>query len=116
MKICHYNEGLAGAVVGEKLYPIGDVLMKAGHLKPGYTMLEVIERLANEPAAMKLARFATQTCSSLPLAQARLLAPLLDPPAIWAAAATYKAHQAETRETTGSADRSTLSKETPMTE
>ena len=41
MKICHYNEGLAGAVVGEKLYPIGDVLMKAGHLKPGHTMLEV---------------------------------------------------------------------------
>src|SRR5437762_7758215 len=44
-------------------YPIGDVLMKAGHLKPGHTMLEVIERLANEPAAMKLARFATQTGS-----------------------------------------------------
>ncbi len=116
MKICHYNEGLAGAVVGEKLYPIGDALMKAGHLKPGDTMLEVIERLANEPAAMKLARFATQTGSSLPLAQARLLAPILDPPAIWAAAANYKAHQAEMREKMGSSDRSSLSKDELMAE
>src|SRR5207245_11510510 len=116
MKICHYNEGLAGAVVGEKLYPIGDALMKAGHLKPGHSMLEVVERLANEPAAMKLARFATQTGSSLALAQARLLAPLLDPPAIWAAAANYKAHQAEMREKMGSSDRTGLSKDELMAE
>src|SRR3989475_10167582 len=116
MKICHYNEGLAGAVVGEKLYPIGDALMKAGHLKPGHTMLEVIERLANEPAAMKLARFAAQTGSSVPLAQVKLLAPLLDPPAIWAAAANYKAHQAEMREKMGSSDRSDLSKDELMAE
>src|SRR3989442_6345843 len=114
MKICHYNEGLAGAVVGEKLYPIGDVLMKAGHLKPGHTMLEVIERLANEPAAMKLARFATQTGSSLPLAQARLLAPLLDPPAIWSAAANYKSHHAEMREKIRYSDRSTPSNDQLM--
>jgi len=32
--------------------------MQAGHLKPGHSMLEVIERLANEPAAMKCVRFA----------------------------------------------------------
>ena len=81
MKICHYNEGLAGAVFGEKLYPIGDALMQAGHLKPGHSMLEVIERLANEPAAMKCVRFAVQSGSSLPLAQAKLLAPILNPPA-----------------------------------
>src|SRR5258706_7972513 len=79
MKICHYNEGLAGAVVGEKLYPIGDVLMKAGHLKPGHTMLEAIGILANEPAAMKLARFAVQTGSSVSLASVKLLAPILNP-------------------------------------
>src|SRR5439155_1513290 len=116
MKICHYNEGLAGAVVGEKLYPIGDALMKAGHLKPGYTMLEVIERLANEPAAMKLARFATQTGSFLPLVQARLLAPLLDPPATWAEASYYKAQQSEMREKLVSSYRSTLSKDALMAE
>ena len=95
MRICHYNEGLAGVVVGEKVFPIGDALTKAGHMKPGHTMLEVIERLANEPAAMKCVRFAAQSGSSVPLAQAKLLAPILNPPAIWAAAANYKAHQAE---------------------
>jgi len=58
-------------------------------------MLEVIERLANEPRRMKCVRFAVQSGSSLPLAQAKLLAPILNPPAIWAAAANYKAHQAE---------------------
>src|SRR3989442_6076596 len=116
MKICHYNEGLAGAVVGEKLYPIGDALMKAGHLKPGHTMLEVIERLANEPAAMKLARFAAQTGSSVPLAQVKLLAPILNPPAIWAAAANYKAPEAEMRKKVASSDRSTLSRDELMAE
>ena len=94
MKICQYNEGLAGAVVGEKLYPIGEALTRAGHLKPGYTMLEAIGMLANEPAAMKLARFAVQTGSSVPLSSVKLLAPIFNPPAIWAAAANYKAHQA----------------------
>src|SRR5256886_8458552 len=116
MKICHYNEGLAGVGVGQKLYPIGDALMKAGHLKPGYSMLEVIERLANEPAATKCARLAAQPGSSVALAQAKLLAPLLDPPAIWAAAANYKAHQAEMREKMGSSDRSNLSKDELMAE
>ncbi len=116
MKICQYNEGLAGAVSGEKLYPIGDALIQAGHLKPGHSMLEVIERLANEPAAMKCARFAVQSGSSLPLAQAKLLAPILNPPAIWAAAANYKAHQAEMREKMGSSDRSSLSKDELMAE
>jgi 2-keto-4-pentenoate hydratase/2-oxohepta-3-ene-1,7-dioic acid hydratase in catechol pathway len=116
MKICHYNEGLAGAVVGEELFPIGDALIQAGHLKPGHSMLEVIERLANEPAAMKCARFALQSASFLPLAQARLLAPILNPPAIWAAAANYKAHQAEMREKMGSSDRANLSKDELMAE
>ena len=116
MKICHYNDGLAGAVVGDKLYPIGDALMNAGHLKPGYTMIEVVERMANEPAAIKCARFAVQSGSSVPLASAKLLAPILNPPAIWAAAANYKAHQAEMREKMGSSDRSDLGKDELMAE
>jgi len=116
MKICHYNDGLAGAVVGDKLYPIGDALMNAGHLKQGYTMVEVIERMANEPAAVKCARFAVQSGSSVPLVSAKLLAPILNPPAIWAAAANYKAHQAEMREKMGSSDRSDLGKDELMAE
>jgi len=116
MRICRYNDGLAGAVVGEKVHPIGDALMKAGHLEPGHTMLEVIERLANEPAAMKCARFALQASSSVPLASVRLLAPIVNPPAIWAAASNYKAHEAEMREKMKSYDRTAFSKDDLMAE
>lgn len=116
MKVCHYNEGLVGAAVGDKLYPIGEALTRAGHLNPGYTMVEVVERMANEPAAMKCARFAVQTGSSVPLASVKLLAPIRNPPAIWAAAANYKAHQAEMREKMGSSDRSDLGKDDLMAE
>jgi 2-keto-4-pentenoate hydratase/2-oxohepta-3-ene-1,7-dioic acid hydratase in catechol pathway len=116
MKICHYNEARAGAVLGDKVYPIGDALMKAGHLKPGHSMLEVIERLANEPAAMKCARFALQTGSPMPLASVKLLAPLLNPPAIWAAASNYKAHEAEMRDKMKSYDRTAFSKDDLMAE
>ena len=116
MKICHYNENQVGAVIADRVHPLGETLIKAGHLKPGYTMLEAITVLANEPAAMKCARFSAQTGSSAPLASVKLLAPILNPPAVWAAAANYKAHQAEMREKMGSSDRSTLSKDELMAE
>ncbi len=88
MKICHYNEYQVGAVIADRVHPLGETLIKAGHLKPGYTMLEAIAVLANEPAAMKCARFSAQSSSSAPIASVRLLAPILNPPAIWAAAAS----------------------------
>jgi len=116
MRICHYDDHRVGAVVGDRVHPLGDTLIKAGHLGPGYTMLDVIERLANEPAAMKCARFVLQSGSSIPLASVRLLPPVLNPPAIWAAAANYKAHQAEMREKMGSEDRAALSKDELMAE
>jgi 2-keto-4-pentenoate hydratase/2-oxohepta-3-ene-1,7-dioic acid hydratase in catechol pathway len=65
---------------------------------------------------MKCARFVLQSSSSLPLASVRLLAPLDNPPAIWAAAANYRAHEAEMREKMGSYDRVTLSKDDLMAE
>src|SRR5262245_31717691 len=116
MKICHYNGRQVGAVVGDRVHPLGDTLIKAGHLKPGYTMLDVVERLANDVTAMKCARFALQSVSSLPLASVRLLAPLANPPAIWAAAANYKAHQAEMRGKMDSYDRASFSKDELMAE
>jgi 2-keto-4-pentenoate hydratase/2-oxohepta-3-ene-1,7-dioic acid hydratase in catechol pathway len=116
MKICHYNDNQVGAVEGDRVHPLGETLIRAGHLKPGYTMLDVIERLANEPAAMKCARFSLQARTSIPLASVKLLAPILNPPAIWAAAANYKAHQAEMREKMGSSDRSALTKDELMAE
>ncbi|HET7765720.1 MAG TPA: fumarylacetoacetate hydrolase family protein [Burkholderiales bacterium] len=116
MKICHYNDKQVGAVAGDRVHPLGDTLTKAGHLKAGYTMLDVIERLANEPAAMKCARFTLQSGASLPLASVKLLAPLLNPPAIWAAASNYRAHEAEMRDKMGSYDRTAFSKDDLMAE
>jgi 2-keto-4-pentenoate hydratase/2-oxohepta-3-ene-1,7-dioic acid hydratase in catechol pathway len=115
MKICHYNDHEAGAVEGERVYPIGAALLAAGHLRQGYTMQEVIERLANEPAAMQCARQALKGRSA-PLAQAKLRAPIENPPSLWAAAANYKAHQAEMRAASGGPDRTEFSKDDLMAE
>ena len=115
MKICHYSEHEAGAVEGDRVYPIGAALAAAGHLRRGYTMREAVEVLANDPAAMQCARQALKG-RSLPLAQVKLLAPIEDPPSIWAAAANYKAHQAEMRTASGGPDRSDFTKDDLMAE
>jgi 2-keto-4-pentenoate hydratase/2-oxohepta-3-ene-1,7-dioic acid hydratase in catechol pathway len=115
MKICHYNDHEAGVVDSERVYPIGAALLAAGHLRQGYSMQEVIERLANEPAAMQCARAALKGRSA-PLAQVKLLAPIENPPSIWAAAANYKAHQAEMRAASGGPDRAEFTKDDLMAE
>ncbi|HZD20111.1 MAG TPA: fumarylacetoacetate hydrolase family protein, partial [Burkholderiales bacterium] len=115
MKICHYNQHEAGAIEGERVYPIGAALLAAGHLRQGYTMQEVIDRLANQPAALQCARQALKG-RSLPRAQAKLLAPIENPPSVWAAAANYKAHQAEMRAASGGPDRAEFTKDDLMAE
>src|SRR5262245_65954837 len=94
MKICHYDSRRAGAVVGDQVYPIGDALTEAGHLRVGYTMRDVIDVLANQPAAMACVRDAQRAGSPAPLSAVTLLAPILDAPSLWAAAADYRDHQA----------------------
>jgi 2-keto-4-pentenoate hydratase/2-oxohepta-3-ene-1,7-dioic acid hydratase in catechol pathway len=116
MKICHYNANQAGAVVGDQVYPIADTLIKAGLLRSGYTMLEVIEVLANQPAAMRLVEDFLQAGSPAPLRSVKLLAPLLNPPSLWAAAANYRDHQTEMQAKGGAPDRSALSKDDLMAE
>ncbi len=116
MKICHYNSNQAGVISGDKVYPIGDALVKGGHVRDRYTMLGVINALANEPAAMQCARDAMKTAAPVPLASVKLLAPILNPGSLWAAAANYKAHQAEMKIKMGSADRTELSKDDLMAE
>jgi len=106
MKICHYNSNQAGVVDGDKVYPIGEALVKAGHVRDRYTMLGVINALANEPAAMQCVRDAMKTASPVPLVSVKLLAPILNPGSLWAAAANYKAHQEEMLVKMGSSDRS----------
>jgi 2-keto-4-pentenoate hydratase/2-oxohepta-3-ene-1,7-dioic acid hydratase in catechol pathway len=116
MKICHYNSNQAGVVAGDKVYPIGEALVRSGHVRERYTMLGVITALANEPGAMDIARNAVKTASPVPLASVKLLAPILNPGSLWAAAANYKAHQDEMKIKMGSADRTELSKDDLMAE
>jgi 2-keto-4-pentenoate hydratase/2-oxohepta-3-ene-1,7-dioic acid hydratase in catechol pathway len=116
MKICHYGEREAGVVHGERVFPIGAALVAAGHLRPGYTMREVIDALANLPEAMQCARHALGERKSFPLASVTLLAPIEDPPSIWAAAANYKAHAAEMLAASGGPDRAALGKDDLMAE
>jgi 2-keto-4-pentenoate hydratase/2-oxohepta-3-ene-1,7-dioic acid hydratase in catechol pathway len=115
MKICHYNEHEAGVVEGERVHPIGPTLVAAGHVRQGHTMQEVIELLANEPAAMQCARQALKG-KSLPLAEVKLLAPIENPPSLWCAAANYKDHQAEMKAASGGPDRADFTKDDLMAE
>src|SRR5438552_140542 len=116
MKICHYNSNQAGAVVDDKVYPIGDALVKAGHVRTGYTMLEVIDTLANNATAMRCARDAVQGSGAVALSSVKLLAPITNPGSLWAAAANYHAHRAEMVERMGNAAREVKSKDELMAE
>ncbi len=116
MKLCQYDEHQAGAVRGERVFPVGAALVAAGHLRRGYSMQEVIEALANRPQAMQCAREAEDEKKSIPLGSVRLLAPIENPPSIWAAAANYKAHAAEMLAASGGPDRSRLGKDELMAE
>lgn len=117
MKICHYNANQAGLVEGEQVYPLGDALRKATILREHYTMREVIEALIDNPTALQIARDARGTGALVPLAGVTLLAPITNPPSIWAAAANYRAHQTEMSARTGTSYESKqLSKDELMAE
>jgi len=115
MKICHYNDHEAGVVQDDRVYPLGQTLVGAGHLRQGYTMEEVINALTNQPEAMQCVRQVLKG-RSVPLAQVQLLAPLENPGSLWAAAANYKDHQAEMKAASGGPDRSAFSKDDLMAE
>ena len=116
MKICCYDEGMAGLVEGDSIYPLGDALTAAGAARAGATMTEVVDALANHPSALA-ALASARRGKPVAAASARLLAPVDNPPAIWAAAANYRAHQAEMKERVGSSyDRMQLSADDLMAE
>ncbi len=101
MKICCYNDGSPGLIEGGSIYPLGEALAAAGATRAGATMAEVVDALANHPSAGACLASARRG-NPVSLASARLLAPIDNPPAIWAAAANYRDHQAEMKELTGS--------------
>lgn len=86
MKICRYNEGLPGLILGDAIYPLADALAMTGATRSGASMAEVIDALANHPAAQDAMAIA-QRGEPLALSSVRLLAPIDNPPAIWAGAA-----------------------------
>jgi 2-keto-4-pentenoate hydratase/2-oxohepta-3-ene-1,7-dioic acid hydratase in catechol pathway len=116
MKICHYDNNQAGIIVENKVYNVGDALIKAGLARHGYTMLEIIDALANNSKAMQIARDASEDAAAIPLNSVKLLAPITNPGSLWAAAANYRAHQKEMIERMGSADRVTKTKDELMAE
>jgi 2-keto-4-pentenoate hydratase/2-oxohepta-3-ene-1,7-dioic acid hydratase in catechol pathway len=116
MKLCHYNNNQAGVVDGDQVYPVGEALVRAGHLRSGYTMLDVVTALAGNPAAMAVARDHAKAGKPLPLASVKLVAPILNPPTVWCAAANYKDHQEEMKSRVQSNDRSDYTKDDLMAE
>src|ERR1051325_2889057 len=116
MKICHYNNNQAGVVDGDKVHNIGEPLIKAGLARNGYTMLEIIDALANNAAAMQIAKDAASGGASVPLSSVKLLAPITNPGSLWAAAANYYAHRAEMVERMGNGPREVKSKDELMAE
>ena len=115
MKICCYDDGIPGLIEGGSIYPLRDALASAGAARAGATMAEIVDALANHPdAAAGLA--AARKGKAVALASARLQAPIDNPPALWAAAANYGAHQAEMKERVGAYDRTQFSPDELMAE
>jgi 2-keto-4-pentenoate hydratase/2-oxohepta-3-ene-1,7-dioic acid hydratase in catechol pathway len=100
MRICCYNESTPGLIDGDSIHALDEALASVMATRPGASMAEVVDALANHPFAAS-ALNAARRREPIPLASARLLAPVDNPPAIWAAAANYKAHQAEMEERVG---------------
>ncbi len=116
MKICQYNDNRAGAVAGDQVYPIGEALVRSGHVRAGYTMQEVIDALANRPGAMDSVRDVKKTGAPVALSSVKLLAPITNPPSIWCAASNYKDHQEEMKERVKSFLPENMSKDDLMAE
>ena len=115
MKLCRYDDGAAGLIDGNAIYPLGAALAATGAVRAGATMTEIIDALANNPAtAAGLA--AARKEKSVALSSARLQAPTINPPAIWAAAANYPAHQAEMKVRVNAYDRTKFSPDDLMAE
>jgi 2-keto-4-pentenoate hydratase/2-oxohepta-3-ene-1,7-dioic acid hydratase in catechol pathway len=116
MKICHYDNNQAGIIMDDKIFDFGDAMIKAGLARQGFTMLEIIDALSNNPAAMKIARDAANCADGFDLKSIKLLAPITNPGTLWAAASNYGAHCAEMVDRVGHAERQTINKDDLMAE
>ena len=115
MRICSYNDGTPGLIDGNSIYPLREALASAGATRPAAGMAEIVDALANHPAASKALATAKQG-KAVPLASAKLLVPVDNPPAIWAAAANYRDHQVEMQERVGAYYRGDMAPDDLMAE
>jgi len=115
MKLCRYNDGAAGLIDGDSIFPIGDALAATGAVRAGATMTEIVDALVSQPGATAVLA-AARNGKGIALSSARLLAPTINPPAIWAAAANYPAHQAEMKVRVNAYDRTKFSADDLMAE
>ena len=95
MKFCTYDDGQAGVVADDKVYPVGAAMVAAGILKEGYTMVQVIEAMTGNPDAPGCVDECVRAGDSVPLDQVTLRAPIDNPTSLWAAAANYMDHRKE---------------------
>lgn len=111
MKLCRYGQNELGVVADDAILPLNEAFGANSAPGASRSMEDLIEALVAgpRPAINAGAR-------RVPLAGTRLLAPVTRPPAIWAAAANYRAHQAEMIGRVGSYDRSQLTADDLMAE
>jgi 2-keto-4-pentenoate hydratase/2-oxohepta-3-ene-1,7-dioic acid hydratase in catechol pathway len=115
MKICRYNDGSTGLIEADRVYPLEPSLVELGAVKVGASAHVQIAALHDPVTAQKAKALALKS-PSIALSEVHMLVPLDNPPAIWAAAANYKAHQAEMIGRVGSSDRSHLTADELMAE
>ena len=115
MKLCRYNDGSTGLIEADRVYPLDSVLAAIGAVKVGAPIHTQIQALS-DPSVASAARTQALKGASLALSDVKLLVPVDNPPAIWAAASNYRAHQAEMIARVGSTDRSDLTADELMAE
>jgi 2-keto-4-pentenoate hydratase/2-oxohepta-3-ene-1,7-dioic acid hydratase in catechol pathway len=115
MKICRYNDGSTGLIEADRVYPLEPSLVELGAVKVGASAHVQIAAL-HDPVTAQKAKALALKAPSIALSEVHMLVPLDNPPAIWAAAANYKAHQAEMIGRVGSSDRSHLTADELMAE
>ncbi len=115
MKLCRYNDGSTGLIEANRVYPLDSVLAAMGAVKVGAPIHTQIQALS-DPSVASAARTQALKGASLALSDVKLLVPVDNPPAIWAAASNYRAHQAEMIARVGSTDRSDLTADELMAE
>jgi 2-keto-4-pentenoate hydratase/2-oxohepta-3-ene-1,7-dioic acid hydratase in catechol pathway len=113
MRLCRYSNGKLGLIEGEMIYPL-DQLMHQFGLSDHATMEDLITHCVSHPQAIQEVSQARE--GGILLSETHLESPLLNPPAIWAAASNYVAHQAEMIGRVGSYDRSDMTKDELMAE